>query len=495
MIRTLSKAIIGTSLLLGALQSAQAATPVITNSPPQSAFIGESFCYDIPLINSGTTGYGPYLRVIHDADLTFNGATFIGSNSATVNVGTFDTVANNNELEDPIIAQTVAGTEGFSFSTVDIPVGSVVTNGPDLTTNVCFTIDSNATPAEAFAIEVTPVYEFGDTATGDNGPIVGTTQSASVEAALYQVTTQSSAAENELAAGPSFSATVTHTLDVANGPTIDSLQFTDVLDNGVQYSNQATITGGTGCSINSQPSTSNPGGILDVSCASATGTSSANDVRVSYPMHFINVLNAQQCSASSIVHPLDFNASFNGNGLTQVSSSDTVTAKHVAIQQGVNTGESSPGNTLTVTNSIQISDYVSVDSLILNDTIADGVDFSSDITISYGGNTFNITRPASSTDASQNEAITYNVTNATGTLPGGSVLTVSYTVDIQQNYVGGYTGVESNAPVVANDSLSFSQSAQYNVASGASSCLEGSSASVSIEGIRTSKFLVDGNGD
>ncbi|HCY27996.1 MAG TPA: hypothetical protein DHV00_06415, partial [Alteromonas macleodii] len=495
MIRTLSKAIIGTSLLLGALQSAQAATPVITNSPPQSAFIGESFCYDIPLINSGTTGYGPYLRVIHDADLTFNGATFIGSNSATVNVGTFDTVANNNELEDPIIAQTVAGTEGFSFSTVDIPVGSVVTNGPDLTTNVCFTIDSNATPAEAFAIEVTPVYEFGDTATGDNGPIVGTTQSASVEAALYQVTTQSSAAENELAAGPSFSATVTHTLDVANGPTIDSLQFTDVLDNGVQYSNQATITGGTGCSINSQPSTSNPGGILDVSCASATGTSSANDVRVSYPMHFINVLNAQQCSASSIVHPLDFNASFNGNGLTQVSSSDTVTAKHVAIQQGVNTGESSPGNTLTVTNSIQISDYVSVDSLILNDTIADGVDFSSDITVNYGGSTFNITRPASSTDASQNEAITYNVTNATGTLPGGSVLTVSYTVDIQQNYVGGYTGVDSNAPVVANDSLSFSQSAQYNVASGASSCLEGSSASVSIEGIRTSKFLVDGNGD
>lgn len=495
MIRTLSKAIIGTSLLLGALQSAQAATPVITNSPPQSAFIGESFCYDIPLTNSGTTGYGPYLRVIHDADLTFNGATFIGSNSATVNVGTFDTVANNNELEDPIIAQTVAGTEGFSFSTVVIPVGSVVTNGPDLTTNVCFTIDSNATPAEAFAIEVTPVYEFGDTATGDNGPIVGTSQSASVEAALYQVTTQSSAAENELAAGPSFSATVTHTVDVANGPTIDNLQFTDVLDNGVQYSAQATITGGTGCAIDSEPSTSSTGGILDVSCASATGTSSANDVRVSYPMHFINVLNAQQCSASSIVHPLDFNASFNGNGLTQVSSNDTVTAKHVAIQQGVNTGESSPGNTLTVTNSIQISDYVSVDSLILNDTIADGVDFSSDITISYGGNTFNITRPASSTDASQNEAITYNVTNATGTLPGGSVLTVSYTVDIQQNYVGGYTGVESNAPVVANDSLSFSQSAQYNVASGASSCLEGSSASVSIEGIRTSKFLVDGNGD
>lgn len=495
MIRTLSKAIIGTSLLLGALQSAQAATPVITNLPPQSAFIGESFCYDIPLTNSGTTGYGPYLRVIHDADLTFNGATFIGSNSATVNVGTFDTVANNNELEDPIIAQTVAGTEGFSFSTVDIPVGSVVTNGPDLTTNVCFTIDSNATPAEAFAIEVTPVYEFGDTATGDNGPIVGTTQSASVEAALYQVTTQSSAAENELAAGPSFSATVTHTVDVANGPTIDNLQFTDVLDNGVQYSAQATITGGTGCAIDSEPSTSSTGGILDVSCASATGTSSANDVRVSYPMHFINVLNAQQCSASSIVHPLDFNASFNGNGLTQVSSSDTVTAKHVAIQQGVNTGESSPGNTLTVTNSIQISDYVSVDSLILNDTIADGVDFSSDITVNYGGSTFNITRPASSTDASQNEAITYNVTNATGTLPGGSVLTVSYTVDIQQNYVGGYTGVDSNAPVVANDSLSFSQSAQYNVASGASSCLEGSSASVSIEGIRTSKFLVDGNGD
>ena len=124
MIRTLSKALITASLFLSTAQVVFAATPIITNSPPQSAFIGESFCYDIPLINSGTTGYGPYLRVIHDADLTFNGATFIGSNSATVNVGTFDTVANNNELEDPIIAQTVAGTEGFSFSTVDIPAVS-----------------------------------------------------------------------------------------------------------------------------------------------------------------------------------------------------------------------------------------------------------------------------------------------------------------------------------------------------------------------------------
>ena len=493
--RPLSNAIIGTSLLLGAIQSVQAATPVVTNSPPQSAFIGETFCYDVSLSNTGTTGYGPYFRVIHDADLTFNDATFIGSNSATVNVGIFDTVANNNELEDPITAQTVAGTEGFSFSTVDIPVGSVVANGPNLTTNVCFTIDSNATPAEAFAIEVTPVYEFGDTATGDNGPIVGTTQTASVEAALYQVSTQSSAAENELAAGPSFSATVTHVVDVANGPTIDNLQFTDALDNAVQYSAQATVTGGTGCAINSEPSTSSTGGTLDVSCDSATGTSSENDVRVSYPMHFINVLDAQQCSVSSIVHPLDFNASFNGIGLTQVSSSDTVTAKHVAIQQDISTSQSSPGNTLTVTNSIQISDYISVDSLTLNDTIADGVNFSSDITVSYGGSTFNITRPSSSIDASQNEAITYSVTSVTGTLSGGSVLTVSYTVDIQQNYVGGYTGVDSNAPVVANDALSISQSAQYNVASGASSCMEGSSAAVSIEGIRTSKFLVDGNGN
>jgi len=495
MVRTLSKLIVGTSLFVSAIQATFAATPVVDNSPPQSAFIGEAFCYDISLTNSGTTGYGPYIRVIHDADLSFNGATFIGSSSAIVNVGTFGSVTNNNELEDPIIAQTVSGTEGYSFSTVDIPVGSVVANGPELITNVCFTIDSNATPAEAFAIEVTPVYEFGDTATGDNGPIVGTTQTASVEAALYQVSTQSSAAENELAAGPSFSATVTHTVDVANGPIIGNLQFTDALDNAVQYSAQATVTGGTGCAINSEPSTSSTGGSLDVSCDSATGTSSENDVRVSYPMHFINVLDAQQCSVSSIVHPLDFNASYNGNGLTQVSSSDTVTAKHVAIQQGVSANQSSPGNTLTVTNSIQISDYISVDSLTLNDTIADGVNFSSDITVSYGGNTFNIPSPASSTDASQSETITYSITDVTGTLSGGSVLAVSYTVDIQQNYVGGYTGVDSNAPVVANDALSISQSAQYNVASGAAICLEGSSASVSIEGISTSKSLVDSNGD
>jgi len=104
---------------------------------------------------------------------------------------------------------------------------------------------------------------------------------------------------------------------VANGPIIGNLQFTDALDNAVQYSAQATVTGGTGCAINSEPSTSSTGGTLDVSCDSATGTSSENDVRVSYPMHFINVLDAQQCSVSSIVHPLDFNAATHLPLLTQ----------------------------------------------------------------------------------------------------------------------------------------------------------------------------------
>ena len=471
------------------------ATPSTTNLPPDTALVGEEFCYDTALSNTGTTGYGPYLRVIYGPGLTLQSAAFLGSSISVTQVGTFSSPSN--ELEDPIIEETVSGSENYAFSVLSLPIGSVVTDGPSIDTTLCFVIDASATPATEYDISIAPVYELGDSANGDNGPVVGSTVDGSVEASIYSLSTSSSGAEKELAAGPSVQTTVTHTLDVANGPTVASLQFSDVLDSSVQYAGQATISGGTNCTIGSEPSQSTPGGTLDISCDDVTGTQANNDVVVSYPMYFVNELDSQQCAVQTVTHEVTFDAQYPaGTPLTQQSSSDSVSLKHLAIQQSVSDEDVSPGNLITVTNNVQVSDYISVDGFVMSDVLPDGIDLDTDVTIVHDGNTYTVT-PSTSTDSFQNTTLTYDVAAQTGTLAGGETVVITYSIEIQQTYVGGYqqqdssVTVDSNAPLLANDILGISQSSTYDIASGAEACVEDSSSSMAVVGVTTKKKLLD----
>ncbi|HID45036.1 MAG TPA: hypothetical protein EYP34_04700, partial [Chromatiaceae bacterium] len=81
---------------------AAAAVPVTDlNNLPAEHFSGEQFCFDVPLSNTGTPGYGPYLRLKLPPEISFDSASFLGAGVATQVVGIFPP-----DLVDPISGET-----------------------------------------------------------------------------------------------------------------------------------------------------------------------------------------------------------------------------------------------------------------------------------------------------------------------------------------------------------------------------------------------------
>ncbi|HQA27099.1 MAG TPA: hypothetical protein PK893_13240 [Candidatus Competibacteraceae bacterium] len=161
-------------LLLGG-RAAWAAepVPVLTNGLPADAFPGSKVCFPVNWNNTNEPGYGPYIRLILPPELTFDSAKFLGIDVTVQDIGTFPS-APGNTLTDPITNTSVTGPEGYSLRLLILPVGSVVTGGPTLSTEVCATLSDSAEIGVPLDVTAQPVYRYGDTATGANGPIEGT---------------------------------------------------------------------------------------------------------------------------------------------------------------------------------------------------------------------------------------------------------------------------------------------------------------------------------
>ena len=72
---------------------------------------------------------------------------------------------------------------------------------------------------------MTPVYRFGDTPTGVNGPIVGAPLTQSVTPTVILFDKANSAPEGERPPGPSWPITYTLSANVANAQTVFALRF------------------------------------------------------------------------------------------------------------------------------------------------------------------------------------------------------------------------------------------------------------------------------
>ena len=233
-------------LLLALLASGAvaAATPVTDlNNLPAESFAGEQFCFDAPLSNSGTPGFGPYLRLKLPPGISFDSASFLGAGVATQVVGIFPP-----DLVDPISGETVTGPAGYTFITLQPPISSLVTGAPAININICATIDQTAEIGAPLDVHVTPAYQFGDTATGDNGPITGAEITAAVTPVIVIFSKVDDTPETERPPGPSWPYTYTLNADIANGGTIHNLEFNDVLPAALQYiPGSISISGGSGC--------------------------------------------------------------------------------------------------------------------------------------------------------------------------------------------------------------------------------------------------------
>ncbi|GAA0416526.1 hypothetical protein GCM10009133_26250 [Cocleimonas flava] len=479
--------VVSMMLVVFAFQSIVHAAPEPTadlSDVPAVSFAGEEFCFDVSLANTGDVGYGPYLQLQLPAGISFSSSTFLDNPVSTQNVGTFPP-----DLIDPLTNETVTGTNGNSLIIIQPPIGSIVTGGPDLYINVCADIADDVVIGDQLTITSTPVFQFGDTATGDNGPISGSTETTSVTPSLVDFEKVMSADEGESTPGSSWPVSYQLVADIANGNTISNLEFNDVLPSQLQYvAGSLSVTGGNGCvpSVNGQT--------IKVDCVNATGTAVDNDVVVSYQAFVTDVLEESACSSDVITNTSSFDAqrydsvTSTNTAITTITSEETLTTSHVVMQKSVTPGVApsyvSPGDSLTYTVNLQTSDFGTVNSLVFNDLLPDGLENFNAVSVTGPTGPLTIV-PVVTNNTDGTIGVVYDIHAVSGDLPPASEITIVYTADIAQFYTN------PNTPVKANDFLTNSALINYGLVEGASNCSDVSSATVSIRPLALTKEILN----
>jgi uncharacterized repeat protein (TIGR01451 family)/fimbrial isopeptide formation D2 family protein len=472
----------------------------LSETLPTESFLGEQFCFTSELTNAGDPGFGPYLRLVLPPLLQFDSASSFGGGTVDF-IGEFpvdpDPLVTETELTDPRIDQPVIGPEGFSYYNIILPVGSVVDGGPPLSIDICLTIDPDSEVGVPLPVTLVPVYQFGDTATGANGPIVGNVVEQNVTPTILLFDKSNSAPESERPPGTSWPYTYTLSVDIANTATVNPLTISDTLPPDFQYqAGSVSIAGGASCSVVEEPSSTSPGGILVVECTGNTvGVTGGGDVVVSYAGHIVDVLDELICQTSPIVNEASVAATYIDQSgtlieLTEVFGDSEVTAKHLALQKGASPGQLSPGAIISYDYSVQITDFGDVSNLVFTDVIGDGIDFD-DASVTF---TVNAGAPitiipdvtvANDTTVVLDLFSAWQAATGNSQIDAGSSITVNYQGSVRQTYR------ETDAPVLASDTLTNTVSAAYDLVQGASACSEGSGASVTIVPVSIDKSVVD----
>ncbi|QOC22164.1 isopeptide-forming domain-containing fimbrial protein [Wenzhouxiangella sp. AB-CW3] len=467
----------------------------LTEAVPQESFLGEQFCFTTEFTNDGDTGFGPYVRLVLPPLLQFDSASVFGGGDVNF-IGEFpvdpDPQVTETELTDPRISEPVIGPEGFSYRNIVLPVGSLVDGAPPLPIDICVTIDPDAIVGDPLPIDLQPVYEFGDTATGANGPIVGNVVEQEVVPTVLVFDKTDNAPESERPPGSSWPYTYTLSVDIANTATIDPITISDTLPADFLYEpGSATIVAGDDCSVIQEPDGLTPGGSLEVECGENVGTTGGGDVVVTYSGHIVDILDESICQTSPIINDASVTATYidqanEENILPAVSDNTQVTAEHVAIQKSASPGQATPGQTIDYSYAIQITDFGNVSDLVITDVLGDGIDFDDQsVTVSVDGGPSVAVTP--DVTVNNDTTVVMDLLAATGLsqFDAGTAISVSYQGTVRQDYR------ETGEPVRASDSLPNSVVATYDLVEGATACTEGSSASVGIIPIVIDKSVVD----
>jgi len=441
----------------------------------QSDFPGTQICVDMPLINTGPPGYGPYLQLIVPAGLTFNSATLFGSAVTSINEGVFP-AGPGNQLTDSIINQQITGPEGDTLILLQPPIGSVVAGGPPLNINICYTINVTAPVNVPLTISATPVYEFGDTPTGDNGPILGAADAFDTTPILVRFRKEDSAPENERPPGPSWPVTYVLTADIASNNTIDNIVIVDTLPtNFVLTASSVVPSIAPNCTITT-------GATLTVNCNAITGTN-VDDVVVTYTGYYNDVLDESICNINSATNTATFDGEFASNAIPQLTDSRTIQIEHISMQKGASPNNNlSPGDVVTFTLNLQITDFGVANSIQLQDILPDGYTFNAaSETASFGSITAAITNNTPSNGAT---TLDFDVTTANGgNFAAGTAITITYTATIDALYFNAQ-------PLLASDTLTNTITNTYGLTVGSVACTDGSAATVDIKPVVIHKELL-----
>lgn len=456
------------------------AAPDVTLTVPDKPKVGETVQVKATFDNTSATdtGFGPYIDLVikhtgtdgtgdgstaanaYDG-LTFQNATYLGQN-VTATVLTFDAAGHaihpyaKDASGAPLVVDAPPGYgPGDQMIVLQLPYGSFSPSQPPADVLINLQMSNKADVNTPLNISARGGFQYGndalDNSATDPSIIDPTYANASITPSLLSVSAVYVGPESETATGPNFTRQYQIVLDVANGQTLNNVRLVDVLAaagidaeqfahlDSVQV-NGATTTGYT---LVSTPSTTTPGGTLDVLIPTLTGTNSTQDAVVTFSFYVPRVdsaggqgnaavINASSGDANIISNqaygtgvwtPIDTRdaaitvsdkTTTPGGNTPDAASEHDLEAQSIAIQKGVtnvirngvsigvvDADDYLPGDIVEFTINFQISDYFAFQNLTINDVMSDGLhlDLSSfSPTLSINGNTYTLGASAIGTD-------------------------------------------------------------------------------------------------
>ena len=405
-----------------------APTPTTTISTPTTMMIGEPVTFTVSFANTGgvgEVGYGPYLNVelpIEGADgagaatddgLSFTSASYLGT-TLTPLIAPFLCTGT---YTHPLTGLTTACTSGRQVVILQLPFGSFAVGQPGATVQITAALSNLADVGTALPIRATGGFAYGSIPTG-NTPIIGSTATANVTPQLFTLTKTYLWLEDETATGPNYPRQYRVTVDIANGQTLTNLNLTDVLTDSIQYLSTNSVTTTVGSpTITSviTPSLSTPGGTLTRRISSAVGTTGSADASMLFS-YYVPRLRAtstvvldpnsgddrfapDDAQATATWTPIDGRDAGGAVSSNVTANDHTLEEQAIAIQKSVAIANDhaptgySPGDVLTYTLDVQISDFFAFNSTVITDTFSDGQRWDATFTptMSVNGNTYTLT--------------------------------------------------------------------------------------------------------
>jgi uncharacterized repeat protein (TIGR01451 family)/fimbrial isopeptide formation D2 family protein len=492
--------------------------PSLTITAPSTQLLNQTFNFNLNFNNTGNmTGFGPVVQLILPSQIQLKSATFLG---APVTVSSPLIFPVSGVLTDPLTGLTVTGTPGYSFYTLIYPLGSFTMGQPTAVINVNALLLGNSTLGVPLNITGYPVFRFGANATGTI-PLRGTKVTTTVTPTVIVIAKTSNAHEQETATGRNYPVTYTLSVDVAAGRTVNNVVVSDVIPNNLQFIGVTNYDGGTPVTL---PSTTTPGGILSISFGNVTGI--LGDVKTITYQVFAPLLNSSSQSVINPVTGLPVNATnvanvtgtYNGTNVSS-SANYTLYLKSLAVQKNVVdiTTPSAPRPTdiLNYTVNFQVSDYFSMNDLVINDTLGDGQTFLTDLThnptlslnlpnIGLVNLKFNLSDPSEFqmfyNSTSGITYLTFNVSqllinnNITGTLTGGNYTGGNYSAT--QGNINFWSQININyenpdKPIVSSDTVNNAVIGNSKLVNSNNPVSDGSSTSVLIVAPAAEKQIYD----
>jgi hypothetical protein len=266
-------------------------------------------------------------------------------------------------------------------------------------------------------IKTVGVFSLGETPVDDGNYTYGPEHDLTVIPNVYTIEKRNSATEGERATGEKYPILATIVVDIAKDENLTNLQILDALDGGMQF---VSLTNDGGCTQSIiLPSTTTPGGTLNLDCnASITGVLGP-DITIAYTYYIPEVdenndpILGGNCQWNPLINKAQATASHDFNNtsipLTPIDANSTVTAKAITMHKtsqifgDLPPAGFGPGDQVEYTLTMDISGYATQSNIVISDTIGDGQGYNINTPNSYS-----LSRGGTGTFDSSNICVTYD---------------------------------------------------------------------------------------